>query len=119
MGDTSFDDQSCYELCDIKAISLIAPIKSKPNTPKERLERVALYNDPEVREALTLRKTTVEPFQGRLKALFELEYLCMKGICNVRALVILATLAYLLLARLNLRLGLDILKLQDTRIAIR
>lgn len=43
----------------------------------------------------------------------------MKGLRNVRSLVILATLAYLLLAKLNLRLGLAILKLQDTLIAIR
>ena len=42
----------------------------------------------------------------------------MKGLANVRTLVILATLAYLLLARLNYRLGRDI-KLQDTLIAIR
>lgn len=118
-GDGGFDDQSCYDLCDESDISLVAPIKAKANTPAHRLERVQLYNDPEVREAFVVRKTTVEPFQGQLKALFNLEYLCMKGLANVRTLVILATLAYLLLARLNLRLGLDILKLQDTLIAIR
>jgi hypothetical protein len=48
-----------------------------------------------VREASVLRKTTVEPFQGQLEALFELEYLCLKGIGNIKTLVILATLAYL------------------------
>jgi hypothetical protein len=119
LGDSGFDDQTCYDLCDKKKISLVTPIKAKANTPEHRLERVALYNDPEVRETFSLRKTTVEPFQGQLKALFDLEYLCMKGFRNVRPLVILATLAYLLLARLNHRLGLDILKLQDTLIAIR
>lgn len=118
-GDGGFDDQNCYDLCNKKAISLVAPIKAKANTPKNRLERVALYDDPEVREAFSLRKTTVEPFQGRLKALVSLEYLYMKGLRNVRSLVILATLAYLLLAKLNLQLGLDILKLQDTLITIR
>ena len=119
LGDGSFDDQSCYELCDAKHISLVTPIKAKPNTPDDRLERVRLYNDPEIRGTFALRKTTVEPFQGQLKALFELEYLCMKGLRNVRALVILSTFAYLLLARLNHRLGRDILKLQDTLFAIR
>lgn len=118
-GDGGFDKQACYELCDQNNISLVAPIKAKANTPPERLERARLYNDPEVRAAFTLRKTTVEPFQGQLKNLFDLEYLCMKGLANVRTLVILATLAYLLLAKLNLRLGRDILKLQDTLIAIR
>lgn len=118
-GDGGFDDQSCYDLCDEKGISLVAPIKAKANTPTHRLERARLYNDPEVRQAFTLRKTTVEPFQGRLKALFELEYLYMKGLANVRALIILATFAYLLLALLNLRLGRDLLKVQDTLIAIR
>ena len=118
-GDGGFDKQGCYELCDQNNISLVAPIKPKVNTPPERLERARLYNDPEVREAFTLRKTTVEPFQGQLKNLFDLEYLCMKGLANVRTLVILATLAYLLLAKLNLRLGRDLLKLQDILIAIR
>lgn len=119
LGDGGFDHQGCYELCDQKEISLIAPIKAKDSTPEDRLERVQLYNDPHVREAFILRKTTVEPFQGQLKALFELDYLCMKGLKNVRSLVILATLAYLLLAKLNHLLGFDILKLQDTLIAIR
>ena len=118
-GDGGFDDQSLYELCDENNISLVAPIKAKATTPAHRLERARLYNDPEVREAFMLRKTTVEPFQGQLKALFDLEYLYMKGLANVRALVILATLTYLLLAWLNHRLGLDILKLQGTLVAIR
>lgn len=118
-GDGGFDHQQCYELCDQKDISLITPIKAKDHTSAERLERVQLYNDPEVREAFMLRKTTVEPFQGNLKALFDLEYLCIKGLKNVRSLVILATLAYLLLAKLNHLLGFDILKLQDTLLAIR
>lgn len=118
-GDGGFDNQNCYDLCDQRGISLVAPIKVKAGTPEDRLERVALYNDPEVRQAFTLRKTTVEPFQGRLKALFELEYLYMKGLANVRALVVLATFTYLLLALLNLRLERDLLKLQDTLIAIR
>lgn len=118
-GDSSFDDQTCYTLCDSQNISLIAPIKVKANTPQARRERAQLYNDLQVREAFCLRKTSVEPFQGRLKSLFELEYLYMKGLKNVRPLVILATFAYLLLALLNYRLGLDILKLQETLIAIR
>ena len=118
-GDGGFDDQSLYKLCDENNISLVAPIKAKATTPAHRLKRVELYSDPEVREAFVLRKTTVEPFQGQLKALFDLEYLYMKGLANVRALVILATFAYLLLAWLNRRLELDILKLQGTLIAIR
>lgn len=83
-----------------KTSASAAPTKAKANTPPERLERVRLYHDREVREAFVLRKTTVEPFRGRLKALFELEYLCMKGPRNIR-------------------LGRDVLKLQDTLIAIR
>lgn len=118
-ADSGFDDEACYELCDCKDISLITPIQAKKSTPVHRLQSVALYNDLEVREAFSLRKTTVEPFQGRLKALFDLEYLCMKGLSNVRPLVLLAALAYLLLAKLNHLLGLDILKLQDTLVAIR
>lgn len=90
-GDGGFDNQNCYVLCDQRGISLAAPIKAKANTPQDRLRCVALYNDPEMRQAFTLRKTTVEPFQGRLKAFFELEYLYIKGLANVRALVILAT----------------------------
>ncbi|MEZ4605874.1 MAG: hypothetical protein R2865_03470 [Deinococcales bacterium] len=89
LADGGFDDQSCYELRDQKG-SLIAPIKVKKSTPPERVERAKLYHDPEVRELFSLRKTTVEPFQGRLKALFELEHLFMKGHKNVRALVLLA-----------------------------
>ena len=93
--------------------------KLKPAPRPSDLNAPGFSHDPEMRSTFALRKPTVEPFQGRLKSLFELEYLCMKGFRNVRTLVILATLAYLLLAKLNQRLGLDILKLQDTLIAIR
>lgn len=61
-GDGGFAKQGCYELCDQNNISLVAPIKAKANTPPERLERSRLYNDPEVRAAFTLRKTTALPF---------------------------------------------------------
>ncbi len=119
LGDSGYDDATCYELCDTRNISLITPAKAKKSTPPERLERIDLYNDHDVREIFVHRKTSVEPFQGHLKALFGLEKLCMKGIDNVRALVSLATFAYLLLAKLNSCLELDILKLQDTLLAIR
>lgn len=119
LGDSGYDDEKCYQLCDAQEISLITPIKAKKSTPPERLERVDLYNDHDVREIFIHRKTSVEPFQGHLKTLFGLEKLCMKGIENVRALVSLATFAYLLLAKFNSYLELDILKLQDTLLAIR
>ena len=118
LGDNGFDDQGCYDLCDAQDISLITPIKAKKTTPPDRLERVALYNDHDVQEVFVLRKTTVEPFQGQLKALFNLKHLPLKGLDNVRALATLSAFAYLLLAKLNCRAGLDILKLQDTLFAI-
>jgi len=119
LGDSGYDDEKSYQLCDAQNISLITPIKAKKTTPSERLERVELYNDHDVREIFVLRKTSVEPFQGHLKALFGFEKLCIKGLTNVRALVSIATFAYLLLAKLNSCLELDILKLQDTLLAIR
>lgn len=119
LADGGYDEQACYEVCDDKDISLIAPIKVKSSTPPERRARAQLYNDPEVRAVFALRKTTVEPFQGRLKDLFGLEYLPVKGLANVRALVTLAAFAYLLLAWFNLRLGRDILCLKQTMLAIR
>ena len=79
LGDSGYDDEKCYQLCDAQDISLITPIKATKSTPPERLERVELYNDPDVREIFVHRKTSVEPFQGHLKALFGLEKLCMKG----------------------------------------
>ena len=78
-GDGGFDNQNCYNLCDQRGVSLVAPIKAKTNTPADRLQRIALYNDPEVREAFSLRKTTVEPFQGRLKALLNSNIFSSKG----------------------------------------
>ena len=104
---------------DARGISLIAPITVKKGTPPERRERAALYHDPEVREAFCTRRTTVEPFQGHLKELFALEYLPVKGLLNVRALVTVAVVAYMLLALLNHRLGRDVLRLRSTLFAIR
>jgi hypothetical protein len=46
LGDGGFDDQSCYDLCDDKAISLLAPIKVKANTPKDRLDGFGFTTTP-------------------------------------------------------------------------
>lgn len=119
LGDGGYDEQACYEVCDEREISLIAPIKVKDHSPEERRERAKLYQDPEVRAVFALRKSTVEPFQGRLKDLFDLEYLPIKGLANVRALVTLAATAYLLLAWFNVCLGRDLLCLKSTMLAIR
>jgi len=119
LTDGGYDEQACYDCCDALEISLIAPIKVKDHSPEERRERAKLYQDPEVRAVFALRKTTVEPFQGRLKDLFNLEYLPIKGLANVRALVTLAATAYLLLAWFNHCLGRDLLCLKATMLAIR
>ena len=119
LADSGYDEAACYASCDDKEISLIAPITVKKGTPSERRERAALYQDPEVREVFAVRRITVEPFQGHLKELFALEYLPVKGLLNVRALVTLAVVAYVLLALLNHRLGRDVLRLQSTLFAIR
>lgn len=119
LADSGYDEAACYALCDEKEISLIAPITVKKRTPLERRERAALYHDPEVREVFCARRTTVEPFQGHVKELFSLEYLPVKGLLNVRALVTLAVVAYMLLAQLNHRLGRDLLRLRSTLLAIR
>jgi len=119
LGDGGYDDQYCAAACDAQGVTLITPLEVKEHTPTARRERAALYHDPEVREVFSRRKATVEPFQGRLKSLFDLEYLPMKGLTNVRALVTLAVLAYLLLVQTNLRLGLPMLQLKQTMLALR
>lgn len=119
LADSGYDEQACYDLCDAKEISLIAPLEVKASTPAERVERAQLFHDPEVRELFTLRKVSVEPFQGHLKALFELEQLPVKGLKNVRSLVTLATFVYNLLAWINLLLNRPILHLKQTLLALR
>jgi hypothetical protein len=119
LGDAGYDEQPCYDVCDAKQISLIAPLEVKPNTPPERIDRAELFNDPEVRELFTLRKVSVEPFQGHLKTLFDLEQLPVKGLNNVRSLVTLAAFVYNFLAWINLLLKRPILHLKQTLLALR
>lgn len=68
-----------------------------------RRERHELYHSIAGREVFMLRKTTIEPFQGQLKALFDLELLPIKGLRNVAALCAISILTYGLLVQLNLR----------------
>jgi hypothetical protein len=119
LADTGYDDQGCYEASDAQHLSLLAPIKVKKNTPPQRRERAELFHAPEAREVYCLRKTTVEPYQGQLKELFKLEHLPVKGLANVRALAMLATLAYLFLVSLNLLLERPPLQLKATLYALR
>jgi hypothetical protein len=113
------DDGGCYEATDAKEVSLLVPIKVKKNTPPERRARAELFYSPEAQEVYCLRKTTIEPYQGQLKNLFKLEHLPIKGLRNVRALAMLATLAYLLLVRLNLCLTRPATQLKATLYALR
>ena len=69
-GDGGFDNQNCYNLCDQRGVSLVAPIKAKTNTPADRLQRIALYNDPEVREAFSLRKNNRRTFSRSAQSSF-------------------------------------------------
>ena len=119
LADSGYDDQGCYEASDAKGISLLVPIKVRKHTPPERRERAELFHAPESREVYGLRKTTIEPYQGQLKELFALEHLPVKGLANVRALALFATLAYLLLVRLNLLLERPPLQLKVTLYALR
>ena len=119
LADSGYDDEGCYKASDAKEVTLLAPIKVKKNTPPERRERAELFYSPDAREVYCLRKTTVEPYQGQLKDLFDLEHLPLKGLANVRALATLATLAYLLLVKLNLLLKRPPLQLKATLYALR
>lgn len=119
LADAGYDEQGCYDASDAKSVSLLVPIKVKRYTPPARRARAELFYAPESREAYGLRKTTIEPYQGQLKELFGLEHLPVKGLANVRALALLATLAYLLLVRLNLLLERPPLQLKATLYALR
>lgn len=119
LADTGYDEEGCYTATEAKEISLPVPIKVKTSTPPERRERAELFRSSEAREAYGLRKTTIEPYQGQLKNLFKLEHLPFKGLRNVRALALLATLAYLLLVKLNLILGRPATQLKATLYALR
>jgi hypothetical protein len=119
LADTGYDEEACYKAADGKGVSLLSPIKVKKYTPAERRERAELFYSLEAREVYRLRKTTIEPYQGQLKDLFKLEHLPIKGLHNVRALALLATLAYLLLVKLNLLLDRPPLRLKATLYALR
>lgn len=119
LGDGGYDEAGCYELCDEQEVSLLAPITVKENTPAERRERAKLFHSSEAKEVYALRKTTVEPFQGQLKSLFDLEYLPIKGLLNVRALCTLAAVTYSLLVMLNIRLQRPATQLKATLLALR
>lgn len=119
LADAGYDDQGCYDASDARSVSLLVPIKVKKTTPPARRERAELFHAPESREVYGLRKTSIEPYQGQLKELFALEHLPVKGLANVRALALLATLAYLLLVKLNLLLKRPPLQLKATLYALR
>lgn len=119
LADSGYHEQACYDLCDKKQISLIAPLEIKPHTPPERILRTTLFNDPEVREVFALRKVSVERFQGHLKTLFDLAQLPVKGLKNVRSLLTLAVFVYNFLAWINRLLNRPILHLKQTLLALR
>lgn len=115
LADSGFDDQHLANACDRRKITLVTPIsKVGKSSPKKRLARAALFATPDVREAFALRKTSVEPYQGQIKAVFGLERLPVKGLLNVRALCNLATVTYCLLVLFNVGLGRSAREIKET-----
>lgn len=107
LGDGAYDDEKAAQSCEIKHCTLLT---SMPKTLGKqasvlRCERYELYHSLAGREAFVLRKTTIEPFQGHLKSLFELEQLPIKGLKNVVALCAISILSYCLLIKLNIKLN--------------
>jgi len=107
LGDGGYDDEESAQDCEIKSCTLLTSMAKTlgKQVSELRRERYELYHSLAGREAFVLRKTTIEPFQGHLKNLFELERLPIKGLKNVAALCAISILCYCLLVCLNIRLN--------------
>jgi hypothetical protein len=120
LADSGYDENESAQACEVREATLLTPVgKVGDKAVEERRERAELASSLAGREALVLRKTSVEPFQGQLKALFGLEYLPMKGLANVRGLVTLCVLVYALLVRLNVLLERPPLQIKSTMYSLR
>lgn len=111
LADTKYSGQASIELVQRQqggriTRRLVTPVEKTKSTSVSRAAYADYFASPWGRHFYRLRKITIEPLFGRIKTIFQMkERVWMKGLKNVRALILSAIYVYQVVMVLNLIQG--------------
>jgi hypothetical protein len=107
-ADPAYDDRNLYEYSTNKlGIDIVCPITRYEHTPADRLELMHFYES-EIGQAIyRWRSISVEPLIERIKSVFRIDPLPVRGYHRAAAVVLMSVLLYQLLVYYNCKTGVD------------
>ena len=101
LADKGYDDQKLRNICKLKKIRFVVPMKQCPHTKDVRIPHIKFYQSKFGRKIYAQRGKTIEPLFGYIKELFSTAKLKMKGFKNVQAYLSFTIWLYQILVYVN------------------
>jgi Transposase DDE domain len=101
VADPGFSGKKLYDLSLKKGFQLVCPIRKYKNTPVERLKLVDFYQSSLGQVIYSRRRTSIEPLIEHIKSVFRIDPVPVRGLENVRGIILLVVLLYQILVYYN------------------
>ena len=106
-ADPEYDDHKLYYLSTNMGFRLVCPVQRYKNTSEDRLKLVEFYESNIGQNIYSLRNTSIEPLIGRIKSVFRIDPLPVRGYTKSCAIVLLSVLLYQILVYYNCKTNMD------------
>ena len=104
VADPGFSGKNLYDFSIKRGFQLVCPIKKYKNTPIERLKLVDFYKSALGQVIYSKRKTSIEPLIEHIKSVFRIDQVPVRGLENVRGIILLVVLLYQILVYYNCKI---------------
>ena len=101
VADPGYDAKELYEYSKGLGIDLVCPVERYESTSKKRLELVCFYQSALVQAIYSQRRISIEPLIERIKSVFRIDPLSVRGFQPVSAIVLLSVLLYQIIVYYN------------------
>jgi Transposase DDE domain len=107
VADPGYDGKKLYDLSMAKGFQLVCPIKRYKKTKEERLKLADFYESALGQVVYSRRKISIEPLIEHIKSTFRIDPVPVKGLDNVRSIVLLSVFLYQITVYHNCRIHKD------------
>jgi hypothetical protein len=101
VADPGYHGHKLYDLSMKRGFQLVCPVKKYKNTPVERLKLVDFYESALGQVVYSRRRTSIEPLIEHIKSVFRIDPVPVKGLDQVRGIILLSVLLYQILVYYN------------------
>ena len=101
VADPGFSGKKLYDSSLKKGFQLVCPVRKYKNTPIERLKLVDFYQSSLGQVIYSRRRISIEPLIEHIKSVFRIDPVPVKGLENVRGIVLLVVSLYQIIVYYN------------------